>query len=427
MKLQRLAFLSVFVLAATGLVCWLLGEPVGRWFAEHFGAAITRASSDEIIDVSGFVTGLVWDGMRLFTAGLSLAWVHVLLSRAMMPHLGRNARWAFQAVLIFILGNLLLAAAFRTTLFWCALFQGYDAGENYCPFQVKEHILKGAKADLKIAIMGNSQANRQLKRQLLNKVFGPRVLTEDLHWPGSRAYDMLLVHRRMAPDEAQLILCYVSEGFFYSPSSGEAVPQFFSFSDLSDQGRLGIFSRLPPRKIWYGLLGDLMPAFRARDPLAQRIMGTEMFGIRQRAVNAGLGVESETQARRVARSMACNSCSDFEKQAFELFVEQCARRNQKIVLIAGQLNPVLGGILPPEMRADMLRFLRSIAQRYPNVTLIDNPPFQESSEYVDLTHVTAQRRDAFTRYMAAKLVELGLVPAPQGSSGESLKLQGAKP
>jgi len=95
--------------------------------------------------------------------------------------------------------------------------------------------------------------------------------------------------------------------------------------------------------------------------------------------------------------------SALQKSALASLAMDCAKRQQRLVLIAGQLNPLLGRRLDPALRIDLLSFLRELQRQHPDIVLITNSPFQEVSDYIDLTHVNDERRRAFTRFVAEQL------------------------
>ena len=95
--------------------------------------------------------------------------------------------------------------------------------------------------------------------------------------------------------------------------------------------------------------------------------------------------------------------SEFQKQMFLRFAEDCSRRKQTLIILTGQLNPLIGSRIDPVVREDMLAFLRSLRQEFSRVVLIDDCPPQSESDYDDLTHVNRQRQKEFTKFVGERL------------------------
>jgi hypothetical protein len=163
------------------------------------------------------------------------------------------------------------------------------------------------------------------------------------------------------------------------------------------------------------LLGDVLPAFYLRDAVSQRLLGLGLVNIRQRSYGE-IGGDNPDAAAKWALSFRANAASAFEKSAFAYFAQDCADRHQQLVIIAGQLNPLVSRRLDPALRTDMMSFLHELQQRFPNLHLIENAPWQEVSEYTDLTHVNAERRAAFTRFVAGQLQAIILTNATSPAS-----------
>lgn len=413
MKRWKIEIIALASVGAAWFAYFVAANPVARWVHAHFDNAVRQTTHHEVTDVAAFTVYRLHDCVWLLTLAIILGYTLVSITRLMQKTgVSRNWRWIVNATVLFISINFWLSAASHTALFWCAMFQGFEGGaENFGPFNVKYYLLKESSRCPKAVIMGNSQANRQFQTQLLNSLLEPRLETGELHWPGSQGYDIMLVHRRIEPIEPKIIICYVSEGNFYGGASGESIPVFFHFSDLPDCRKFSLLSHMSLRKVCYGLLSDGLPAYALRDTLAQRILGKGVVGIKQRQVDENLGGDLEATARRIAPTWKMDANSDFQKKAFAVFVEDCVQHRQKLVIIAGQLNPILGQLLSPEMRADMLTFLHSLYDRYPENVFLEEPPFQPAEQYVDLTHVSPEQRKQFTCYMARRLEELKLIPA----------------
>jgi hypothetical protein len=404
MKCWRTQLIGV---ALTGMV-WLgyalLGRRVARYVFAHFSETVMRVIVGSVMDAEKFVQNRLWEAAYLFSALVAVIIIHNLLTGMFLKKTsGQNARWIFHAIVGFVLVNLWLAVACHTTLFWFAFWQGKEGTTGLARFQIKYHLLRESRALPKAAIMGSSQAHRQVDDQLLNGCLAPNLHTGELGWPGARAYDVYLIHRGLDPSTAQIIIWYFSESDFYMGFSVDTVPLFFGFKDIPDCRKFDLEKHIPVRILSYGLLSDILPAFYLRDVLSQRILGPGVAMIRQRQHDATVKNNLDAGSARLAPMFQINAESALQKSALASLAMDCAKRQQRLVLIAGQLNPLLGRRLDPALRIDMLSFLRELQRQHPDIVLITNPPFQEVSDYIDLTHVNDERRRAFTQFVAEQL------------------------
>lgn len=404
MKLRRITIIGGTTIGALWLGYALLGGWVSCRLATRFGSAIMNATMGNATSAAGFVQNRLWEATWLLTAGLLAILLQSLLANILLnPTSRRNARWVFHSATSFILVNAWLAVACQTMLGWSPWWQGKMNTHNLTRFQIKYRLLRECTAPLKATILGNSQARAQLDEQLLNELLEPDLHTAELHFPGSYAYDILIIHRGLDSLTAGVIVCYVSEMTFYSGSSSDIPPLFFEFRDLPDLKRLDGFKYIERRKLGYGLLSEVFPAFYLRDVIAQRTLGLGVSGINQRQQDVAAKADLEANAAKWAPKFHINAESDFQKEAFVNFAAECASRGQQLVIIAGQVNPLVERLIDPAIRVDMLTFLRALRDQNPNIVLVDDVPFQEASDYVDLTHVTEAQQRVFTQFVAERL------------------------
>jgi hypothetical protein len=279
------------------------------------------------------------------------------------------------------------------------MWQG-DATQNLTRFHLKRLLFAENQAPSKALILGNSQSRAQLDEELLNRILEPELHTGELHFPGSNAYDIWLVHRKVTKFRPNLVIVYVSESTFYNGNHHDASANFFQFSDLKDLADADVRRFVPLQGFKYGILGAALPVFRLRDVLSQRILGTGLTQLKQSEYNQQFTKDLNASARKAAEGYFINARSDFEMRAFTEFVSDCEAANETVLILAGQLNPLLGNRFDPKMRKHMIAFLQQLRERHSNVILVEKLPLQSPSDYEDLTHVKTGVQAQFTQAIA---------------------------
>src|SRR5262249_7686452 len=126
----------------------------------------------------------------------------------------RRTQWIFPAVFGFVLLNIFMGFAGNTALFWG--FLGAGAGtQNLAQFHYKRILAKESGSPARAVLVGSSQTRAQIDEELLNRLLGTNLWTTELHFPGCHAYDLLLIERQIRPTRPDVIVCYLSEGYFY--------------------------------------------------------------------------------------------------------------------------------------------------------------------------------------------------------------------
>ena len=398
--MKRLLAIVFGIVAAGWCIYAAGGRAISSALAARFGDAIVRIGEGKIISADDFVHRRLLEAAWLTT--LLLAWA--CLQAAITKWRGKGAlpgrwNWVLHSVLAFICLNLWLSQAQHTVLFWGLMWQGKHT-QNLTRFYVKLILARENPAPVQAALMGSSQTRAQIDENLLNTILGRQLRTIELHYPGSKGYDVLLMQPLVSRMHPKYIICYVSEGDFYGGTESEIVPNFLTFAESPNLVRLGGHRFVPARRIGYGLLGDALPVFRLREVLSQRVFGTSIGQINQQRYDAALEVDLAERARRAAKVYGANEESRFQHRAFEEFVARCRRSNQRVIILAGQLNPLFGDAIEPRVRQEMIAFLRSLPGKHPNVTVIENLPRQTPEDYQDLTHVTKPIQERFTRFLA---------------------------
>jgi hypothetical protein len=396
------------LLLLVGNLC--LGTHLAQALSARFGGTILRAAQGKIADAA--VTVFIQNRMSemLWLTALALLWATLhRLFEIWRRKPGRfvRYRWAIHGGAGFVFLNLWIAAASNTALFWGVM--GTGAGiENLMQFELKRILLEEHPGAHRAVLVGNSQTRAQIDEDQLNAILGPRLWTTELHWPGSQAFDLLLVEHQFRRANPELVICYLTEGFFYGGTKGESVPPFFGFRDIPDWIRRGGFHQLPGDKVFYGALGNLMPLFRCREIVAQRFLGDATVNLKQVEYNTSLQTDLNERAKIMASAHRNDSATEFQKQALEDFVVRCQQANRRVILVAGQSNPIADRQLDPALHPDMLSYLEQLKSRHSNIILIspNETPIQAATDYEDLTHVNKEAQKRFTIFLAGRLGKL---------------------
>lgn len=391
------------------MIGWLAYATMARaaslWITRHWGEKILRLGDGKFSDVAGFLQHRFYEAAWLLTLTLGVLAVTVWVAGLFATRVPRLWRWVPYSLAGFIALNLWLKLAATTCLFWCFFWNGKGTTDNLAQFHIKLLLMEEAAAPVKVALGGSSQMHVQIDHRLLNRELGTNYFTMDLDFPSSRAYDFLFLEDKLGEQQANMIVCYLSELNFFSGALSDGFSLFFKCRDLPEFFRLGGRPQWSFQKLAFGLLGDLMPVFRLRDPIADRLLGVQLTGLLQRERNASLDSDLQQRAVEAASGYRMDAQSQFSFTAFDTFVSQCRAKNQTVVLCCGQLNPVLGRQLDPTLRPRMSEFLRGLAAEYSNVLLIEDKqlPPQSERDYEDLTHVGPAAQARFTEAVAGVL------------------------
>jgi hypothetical protein len=386
---------------ASAVMLFALASPLGNALAARLGPKILNATRGKIADPVVFVTGRLREVSLLLGTAAALCLFYTLVRRATAY---RPSGWAVLGVTAFAGVNLLVLAAMHTALFWIALYMG-DATASVTQFNFKKQLLAEHRAEREILLLGSSQTQAQINENILNQELGPKAWTTELHFPGSRSLDLLLVARRLRGEPGTDVVCYLSEYYFYPGLYTTAAPYFVSLADIPLLKRLGFGREMLTQPYGLGFLAEAMPLFACREPLSQRILGRAMTALEQAKHNANLQTNLVLRAEEWAQPFKLDENATRQKNAFIAFVQELGRQNRRLILLEGQVNPILSARIPPDLRPDMKAFLRNIAADFPHVILIPEHelPKHSPEDYADLTHITEDRQSDFTRWLANRL------------------------
>ena len=109
----------------------------------------------------------------------------------------------------------------------------------------------------------------------------------------------------------------------------------------------------------------------------------------------------EAKASREAAGYQLGKATPFQKISLEMFIGHCQQHHIQVVLIAGQVNPILSRKLSPELRWDFLQYLSDLPNQFPNVIVALNElPHHPESDYEDLMHVHEEFQIQYTIKLA---------------------------
>lgn len=406
MKRHRLYLIAWVCLLAGWTGYALAGGLVARVVAGRFGGALIRFGQGKISDVTPFVQYRLREALWLAT--LVLLWIaaHGLLDRLIRLRI-KHGCGVVHGVAAFACLNLWIGAASHTALFWGLMGAGSGI-QLQMQFHLKRILLEENPMPRRAVLMGSSQTRAQIDEGLLNQRLGTNLWTTELSYAGVQSYDLLLLECQIRRANPQMVICYLSEGYFYTGSNSATLPWFFQFRDVPDCRRRGGFRHLIGKNIRAGLFGELLPLFRCREALAQRLFGPAIVNLKQLQYDRSLQADLEARARETAKAFHLSAESDFEKQAFEDFVARCQQANRQVVLLVGGYNPILAREIDPAIRADLMSFLGRLKSHYACVMLVpqENLPEQTPADYEDLNHVNLDMQRRFTANLADQLPRL---------------------
>lgn len=407
--MKRASFLA-FVLGP--LLVWAgyagLAHRVALTVSQRWGQRILVSGDGKFSDVAAFVQHRLYEGAWLITLAIVLTVVVMGVGVLFAKRLSPLWKWVSFSLAGFVGANVWLKFAFGTCLFWCLFWNGKGSTNNLTQFHIKLLLLNENAAAMKVVLAGSSQVRAQIDPRLLNHQFGSNIFTTELHFPGNRSYDFLLLNHKLEGHPADAIVCYLSEFNFFDGSVSDGSAFFFSARDLPEFLELAGKPAWSPRSLVYGLLGQVLPVFWLRDAVAERSLGVDLTGMRQRNRDASLDSDLNARAIQAGSAYRGDDQSEFCFHAFAAFVEKCRTHRRTVVACCGQLNPVLARQLNPALRLQMRAFLHKLAAENDNFILLDEDalPPQTESDYEDLTHVNAEAQVRFTKALEPVLQKL---------------------
>lgn len=405
----RMLIKAGLALAAMWLAYFILGGWITDTLADRFGQAVLRASEGKYTDAAVFIRH------RLCDAGVLLTWAAGLVAAGTLGHglIARRLpplwRWVSATVLVLVGVNLWLGLAMDRALFWTCFW----SGKTHVPpphvlFNLKRIFAEEDPVPHKILLLGNSQTKSQLDPAVLNASLPRDRHIWELHSPGATWFDLLLIQAKVRAIKPEVVVCYVSEGLFFSGGTNDvssvSLPLFFRLNDFPLYWQLGQGKVTAGQSMFYGALGHVLPVFRLRDSLAQRVYGWKVMDVAMaRKFKTWEGLLAHPE--EVARGYALGPAADFEAAAFEEFIRRYEQQGTKVIVFPGRLNPQLEAKLDPRLRRAMRELLKRTAARHRNLIVVEESalPAQPASAYHDFYHVDKDTQKSFSEFAARTL------------------------
>ncbi|NBV24872.1 MAG: hypothetical protein EBS05_23505 [Proteobacteria bacterium] len=387
----------------------LAGEGVALATGEKYGGGMNWSGQGLFTDPARFMQNRALEGLWLVVLLLVWASLHRWLASRLTPRVNLRWRWAVHGGVGFVLLNVWVGCASNTALYWMAL--GAGAGEEpYRQFQFKRRLASEVQGRERIVLVGSSQTHAQINARLLNDRLGTNAWSTDLHYPGCKAHDLLLMEPQLTRTHPQWVVYYLTESALYLNANGGLASQFLTLDQLPEAARRGAVQHIHRSELAFGVLGSVLPLFRCRDALGHRFLGSPLMELQRRQLDPAQIADLEGRALRRARQFRVNAASDFQKRALEEFVTRCTRAGCRVLVLTGANSPVLTEKIAPAVHEDLRQYLDGLAARHPQVTVVPASalPVQTASDYfsLDLVHANHAMQRRFTLHLAELLEDL---------------------
>lgn len=313
---------------------------------------------------------------------------------------------------LFLLLNAFVAAALQSPLAW-SLLRISGGGGNAAAFQARRTALRDAGgAAYRFALLGNSQSQHALDLALLQREWGAVAVGESLAVPGSQAIDLLPSLRAARGAGAGTAILYVSELQFYLGVDPGHWPWLLDADSAADLHSLGLrrLEEAPggaepdpsaTRRTALRLagLGRVLPVLRLRATLRAGWLDADLdlaaVASRKRAAGATPEEQAATNARRFTR----DARSDLQWRALERGLAWARERGFRVVVLGGQVNPLLADRMDPEVGRDFAERFAALRAAHPEALWLSPPelPRFTTEDFQDFTHLRPEARRTFTR------------------------------
>lgn len=406
---MRKKYLLLTTLVLPALLWLAAGRQIVALLAGKFGEALMRVGDGKFTDPAAFVSGRIKEAVLIFYAFIAIVAAGLFIRRLFerfFPRLG--ARGIRDGLLLFIGLNVLAAACGKTVLFWSMFYDKVNI-DSFAQFHIKRELFKESMGPRRAVLLGNSQTNRCIDEKILNSKLGGSLWATDFTQPGARGFDLLILKRDIPLRPGDWVISYFSEVMFYGVGSGIIPPKFLHFGDLDDLVELGGWNKLSPGSVKSGIAGRIIPLYRYRESISQRVLRGEITGIGQFRHDTSLVPDLEQLAADSASSLTVGSHSTFEKQAVMRMADEVAALGCKLIIIDGDVHPALEKHMSQSVRDDMKSFLSELKSRHPDTVVItDAGLYLQPTEdaYDDLVHFTDAAQAEFSENLAAFLEEM---------------------
>ncbi|WP_339910194.1 hypothetical protein [Symmachiella dynata] len=404
---------------------WLGGGFVAEQVADRFGTMLIEKSRGRITQPAEFIAIRMREGLWFIAMAVGMIGVALLAARIVRRWCTPLWAWLPLSLIAFATVNGVIGAAGETGTYWMVLFAG--SGDSKQPeFQIARILHRDSDAKEKVVILGSSQGLSEIDEPTLNRRFAPQKYFANLSYVGSHTIEFLLTEPWYGDEPPEVAICYLSELNFYTKVSGARLLPLLKVSawptlqeleiDRFDIGNRGI----------NGYVASVLPAFQSRRSLEYFLFGTPAVENKIKRVQPSLKPDAESAARtkqqrdeahaktitRMAKTYAVNDDTEFHKTALEMFLQRAQQTGTQVVLIFGQVNPVLSQQIDPTVRRDFLDYKEILKKRFPDVLILsDELPVHPESDYHDMMHLNEEAQIRYTQSLADVLQDrLGWSP-----------------
>jgi len=420
--------LAVFLTAVAGYWAfdWLGGGTVAERLADRFGTILIEKSRERITQPAEFIAIRMREGLWFIAMAVGMIGVALLAARIVRRWCTPMWAWLPLSLIAFVTVNGVIGAAGETGTYWMVLFAG--SGDSKQPeFQIARILHRDSDAKEKVVILGSSQGLSEIDEPTLNRRFGPQKYFANLSYVGSHTIEFLLTEPWYGGEPPEVAICYLSELNFYTKVSGARLLPLLKVSEWPTLQELDIEQFDIGNRSTNGYVGSVLPAFQSRRSLEYFLFGTPAVENKIKRVQPALesDVESTDQEKqrreqehektiaRMAKTYAVSADTEFHKTALELFLQRAQQTGTQVVLIVGQVNPVLSQKIDPAVRRDFLDYMDRLKKRFPDVLILsDELPVHPESDYHDMMHLTDEAQIRYTERLADVLQDrLGWPPS----------------
>ena len=401
MTIRTQLIASTVLLALLWLGYFLFAGSVADAGADRWGEKLIQRSANVIISPARFLRQVMFEGCMLMTAIVFLAGTVRAVS-LWCRRFRRELRWAPLSAISFALLNLWLLLAGQTTVFWAGLYAVYP-NLRQTGFHVQRTMLNSGD-ETKIAVLGSSQGLTEFDCGIWNEAFRGKVRFGNLSHPGNSCFDLLLVQQHYVQCKPKLVVCYLSEMNIYSGAGGGRVLPFATWATATDIAQAPSSVITDEQKLIAAC--GVIPFFKYRRSIELAIFGRiAEFGFRPKRDGASASKEGkDAAAQKRADSFRVDEQSDFQKKSLRKFLERHRDLGAKVVIVIGQVNPVVGDRLAAEVISDRDRFYQSLVEEFPEVEFWTDQMFRHpSADYDDFMHLRRKRRFEQARKMVPLL------------------------
>lgn len=405
-RLRQVRLVTICAGAAVASV-WILylwcAAPLAEWISASFGERLLAIGRGRITDPAVFVNNRLLEIAYLLMVLAILVVLGACAVLVLERRVSKAWLWLPISLFVFVEINVLVLLASETGIYWMTLHAGHP-NLKQTGFHTERILLNDSPAKTKAVVLGSSQAQSQIHTGELIRDFYPEVHVANMGYAGAQAFDFLLIRDHYQESSPDAVICYLSEQSLYTPASAARYLPLLKLRGLDDVAQLGAWRLRSKGRLVHGGAAMLLPLFRSRRAVNIFLFGEDIAVKAPRPPKSGKAVaasEPEDPVRRKAAEYQVGPGSDFQKRSLERFIRQNLEVGTKVILIAGQVNPILAERISPDVQDDFPRYLRDLGRKYPDlIVLSDELPSHGADEYDDSMHITPKVRLRYTARLA---------------------------